>query len=228
MLRRDVLAKIEAWFTDTNPDAPRLFWLNGLAGIGKSTIAQSVAHRAHELGILGANLFFSQQDDMLRDPALVLPTIAFQLSHFHSILWIHIAKALEINADIGNKARFQQMKELIQFPILNILPFRCIIIIILDPLNECKPHGAADILQLLSSHTSSPLFFFITSRPERHIRDMLDPPGTHTKVVLHNIEQSVVQANIELFIRSSLKDIPRSFRLPPRLPGQKRKTFRPY
>ncbi|KAF9441090.1 hypothetical protein P691DRAFT_613126, partial [Macrolepiota fuliginosa MF-IS2] len=36
-----------------------LFWMKGLAGVGKSAIAQTCAERLKELGKLGATFFFS-------------------------------------------------------------------------------------------------------------------------------------------------------------------------
>jgi hypothetical protein len=57
-----------------------IYWLSGLAGIGKSTIAKTVADRAEGRGMLGASFFFSRGDEPLRNPQLVFPTLAFQLA----------------------------------------------------------------------------------------------------------------------------------------------------
>jgi ABC-type transport system involved in cytochrome bd biosynthesis fused ATPase/permease subunit len=43
--RRDVLLQLEHWLEDEQ--GQRMFWLNGLAGTGKSTIAQTFAEMAH-------------------------------------------------------------------------------------------------------------------------------------------------------------------------------------
>ena len=37
-----------------------IFWLNGWAGAGKSTIAHTIARRYYEQGRLGASIFFSR------------------------------------------------------------------------------------------------------------------------------------------------------------------------
>ena len=50
---RAVLDEIELWTTDF--DKPPVYWLNGLAGTGKSTIAQTTTERAFADGRLGAS-----------------------------------------------------------------------------------------------------------------------------------------------------------------------------
>ena len=52
--RKDVLRDIERWFT--RKQGQRVFWLNGLAGTGKSTIAQTFAEMTFAGGKLGATL----------------------------------------------------------------------------------------------------------------------------------------------------------------------------
>lgn len=47
----EVLGKFEAWLADL--DDYRVFWLNGMAGTGKSTIPDSLARYAKAEGISG-------------------------------------------------------------------------------------------------------------------------------------------------------------------------------
>ena len=49
-----VLDEVESWTKDFK-ESP-VFWLNGLAGTGKLTIAQTIAERAFAGGLLGASL----------------------------------------------------------------------------------------------------------------------------------------------------------------------------
>lgn len=55
--RTAVLDKIELWTRDF--DKPPVYWLNGLAGTGKSTIAQTIVERVFADGQLGASFFCS-------------------------------------------------------------------------------------------------------------------------------------------------------------------------
>ena len=54
-----ILQDLEAWAMDT--DAPHIFWLSGMAGTGKSSIARSFAHILKEGGRLGGSFFCSRQ-----------------------------------------------------------------------------------------------------------------------------------------------------------------------
>ena len=56
--RVDLLQEIYDWAD--GQDERCIFWLNGLAGTGKSTIARTVAHRYFGQKRLGASFFFSK------------------------------------------------------------------------------------------------------------------------------------------------------------------------
>lgn len=55
--RRTTLDEIDLWTQDFSK--PPVYWLNGLAGTGKSTIAQMIAERTFADGRLGASFFCS-------------------------------------------------------------------------------------------------------------------------------------------------------------------------
>ena len=54
----DLLLQFERWLKDEQDH--RVFWLNGLAGTGKSTIAQTFAEISFADGKLGASFFCSR------------------------------------------------------------------------------------------------------------------------------------------------------------------------
>lgn len=56
--RVDLLRKIHDWAD--SEDSPAIFWLSGLAGTGKSTIAQTVAAQYNTKCRLAASFFFSR------------------------------------------------------------------------------------------------------------------------------------------------------------------------
>ena len=103
--RTEVLDAIHAWFkgespvteatlrTDGNPEGS-IFWLDGLAGTGKSTIAQTVADHYHDAKQLGASFFCSRDDADCSNVGLIFPTIASQLSAFDPAFGEHVSKAM--------------------------------------------------------------------------------------------------------------------------------------
>ncbi|KAK9574875.1 hypothetical protein V6Z77_001663, partial [Aspergillus fumigatus] len=56
--RTKLLSDIEKWAI--SPQGKCIFWLNGMAGTGKSTISRTVAHRLKENGPLRASFFFKK------------------------------------------------------------------------------------------------------------------------------------------------------------------------
>jgi predicted alpha/beta-fold hydrolase len=73
--RQTLLAELTAWFENAEPSAPRVFWLNGLAGTGKTTVARTMADWAHQRGRLAATFFFSRNIDATRVPSAIIPTL---------------------------------------------------------------------------------------------------------------------------------------------------------
>lgn len=56
--RVDLLKQLMAW--GDNPRDKCIFWLNGMAGTGKSTIARTVARTFYDQDRLGPSFFFSR------------------------------------------------------------------------------------------------------------------------------------------------------------------------
>ncbi|KAF9777445.1 hypothetical protein BJ322DRAFT_1222255 [Thelephora terrestris] len=76
--RRAVLDEIELWARDF-AKLP-VYWLNGLAGTGKSTIAQTIAERMFAEGQLGASFFCSRGFEDRSNLHFIFPTLAVQLA----------------------------------------------------------------------------------------------------------------------------------------------------
>ncbi|KAF9645043.1 hypothetical protein BDM02DRAFT_3078734, partial [Thelephora ganbajun] len=76
--RETVLGKIESWVRDF--EKPPVFWLNGFAGTGKSTIAKTVSEQVFADGKLGASFFCSRDFEDRSNLHLIFPTLAFQLA----------------------------------------------------------------------------------------------------------------------------------------------------
>ncbi|KAF9504995.1 hypothetical protein BS47DRAFT_1437375 [Hydnum rufescens UP504] len=209
--RVHILEDIMSWLALTEDNAHPVYWLNGLAGIGKSTIATTVAQRAEEKGVLGATFFFSRGSRALRDPHTVFPTLAFQLAQSDNQFKSVIAEALEKEEGIEEKGLLRQLEGLIVNPLLRIRRnHQHPTVIIFDALDECEERGATDILRLLFSHAIRIPFLriFITSRPEFHISSVFNQFENHKKTILHDVEASVIQQDIELYIRTELAKIP--------------------
>ena len=187
-----------------------VYWLNGLAGTGKSTIAQTIAERVFADGRLGASFFCSRDFADRRDLHYIFPTLAFQLAHKYSEFRSILVPLLQSNPDIIHEALYNQMQTLIVGPLSSS---DISTVIVIDALDECgdeDPQSA--ILSVMGRLVEGipNVKFFITGRPEPRIRSgfrlgLLRPL---TEVfVLHEVVPSVVNADIRLFLEHGLYEL---------------------
>jgi hypothetical protein len=223
--RDDVLARAREWADGF--DEKGIFWLNGMAGTGKSTIARTIANIYHEQGRLGASFFFSRGEGDLGSCRKVFTTLATQLANKSPNLKSHICDAVAENTDISNFGLYYQWEKFILQPLSKLEngSFAEPIIIVIDALDECR--GEEDVrlvLQLLAMARSLPnvrLRIFVASRPETPIRDaMCDiPEDAHQDYDLHNIFQSIVKNDIHVFFKHEIEAIRHKWGLAMEWPG---------
>ena len=206
--RQDVLREIEHWLTD-NQDQ-RVFWLNGLAGTGKSTIAQTFAETSFADGKLGASFFCSRDFADRSNLRKIFPTLAFQLAYKYPLFRKELLQALKARPHAGQESLCSQMENLIVGP-LKVASISTLIII--DALDECKGKEPASAILSMLSHFIDKIpnvKFFITGRPEPPIRSgfRLKPLHPITEVLkLHDVERSSVDADVRLYFRTELSKI---------------------
>jgi len=206
--RRDVLWQIERWLTDDQDQ--RVFWLNGLAGTGKSTIAQTFAETSFSDGKLGASFFCSRDFEDRSNIQSIFPTLAFQLAYRYPQFRKELLPVLRANPEIGREPLCSQLEKVIVGP---FKATRISTLIIIDALDECKDEEPASaILSVLSRYMDQipEVKFFITGRPEPRIRSgfRLESLRPITEVLkLHDVERSSVDADIKSFFRIRLSDI---------------------
>ena len=206
--RKGVLDEIESWSNDSNMSP--VYWLNGLAGTGKSTIAQTIAERVFADGRLGASFFCSRDFADRRDLHYIFPTLAFQLAHKYPEFRSILVPLLQSNPDIIHESLYNQMDTLIVGPLSSS---DISTVIVIDALDECgdeDPQSA--ILSVMGRLVEGVpnAKFFITGRPEPRIRSGfrlgLLRPLTDV-FVLHEVEPSVVNADIRLFLEHGLCEL---------------------
>ena len=206
--RIDVLQHLEEWLE--NEQGQHVFWLNGLAGTGKSTIAQTFAEITFAEGKLGASFFCSRDFEDRSTLQAILPTLAFQLAYRYPLFREQLLKVLRADPGIGHGSLCSQMETLIVGPFQET---KISTLIIIDALDECKDdEPASALLSVLSRCVNMiPLVrFFITGRPEPRIRSgfRLVSLHPHTDILrLHDVEPDVVDGDIKLFLRAELKDV---------------------
>src|SRR6266849_4185399 len=91
----------------------RIFWLDGVAGTGKSTIAQTVADHFNTSHELGASFFCSRDDAECSNIGLLIPTIAYQLSLFSPSFQKHLSEAMNRDPDVQYALASMQLEKLV-------------------------------------------------------------------------------------------------------------------
>ncbi|TFK74133.1 WD40 repeat-like protein, partial [Pluteus cervinus] len=198
-----VLDELSNWAQSPGgPDTNNIFWLYGLAGTGKSTIAASFVQWLQSYKMLGAFYTCRRGHKALSNPLQLLHTICYGLSHVHKPYGRLIAKAIEEDAYFGSGTAtiatfFQQFFE---EPLKGLCyTFQQPLVIVIDALDECG--GEKDRVQLLHcltklEHICNQLKVFITSRGNTEIQT-----GLCRCSRMHQLLPSASNNDIDIFLR---------------------------
>ncbi|KAI0363168.1 hypothetical protein BV20DRAFT_187783 [Pilatotrama ljubarskyi] len=222
--RAEVLATVYTWL---KPDDSRLtqlahplqpvrrknpiFWINGLAGTGKSTLAQTIAMWCEEGNFLGAS-FFCARDGDRSNVQLIFCTIAHQLGLLHRGFHAALSAAVKADPDIHASLVSRQLQKLLVEPLRMVKSQGSFpeYAVILDALDECKDEEAVSVvLKALSLHVAElgPLRFVITSRPVPNvtmgfrIQELVD---NTQQLSLSAVPADLTRRDISRFVRRRL------------------------
>ncbi|KAH8710102.1 vegetative incompatibility protein HET-E-1 [Phaeosphaeriaceae sp. PMI808] len=221
-LRRDIMA-----WADSD-QGEHVFWLNGMAGTGKSTIARTVAQSLARRGQLGASFFFKKGEDERGQAGRLFTTIAADLTRRVPGVRQGVRRATEAEPNIPDRAMGEQFEKLILRPLSGIeqpLLKVSVVVVVIDALDECdKDEDARAIIQLLSRATEVrpvSLRVFVTSRPELPIRlGFRQLSGaTYRGLALHDVPEEVIERDLAAFFRHELGRIGEERRLGADWPG---------
>ncbi|KAH6883591.1 hypothetical protein B0T10DRAFT_445998 [Thelonectria olida] len=232
--RVDLLRKISEWAN--NPDGKTIFWLNGMAGTGKSTISRTVAQSFAASGHLGASFFFKRGEADRGSLSKFFTTIASQLVVREPAIAPQVKAAIDADPHIFGKAVSEQFDKLIMQPLSNMpqdTRRATTLVIIVDALDECDWDRNFDLIIPIFCRAktlhSPRLRIFVTSRPELPIRNGFnDVKGTYEDLVLHQIPTPVIEHDIASFLEHELATIRTKYngsvshdrQLPPNWPGE--------
>jgi hypothetical protein len=232
--RVELLHQINQWVDQ--PQVEAIFWLNGMAGTGKSTISRTVSRAFAQQHRLAASFFFKRGDGDRGTVTKFFTTIAAQLAISVPDIAVHVKNAIDSNPAVVSKAMREQFEKLILVPLSQIssdvMPSSCLAIVV-DALDECeRDEDIRLIINLFSranSLSSIPLKIFLTSRPDLPIRlGFRDITGRYQDLVLHEIPAPDIEHDISTYLQFELAKVRDDFntvvaehrRLPPTWPDQ--------
>ncbi|KAJ3517960.1 hypothetical protein NMY22_g13848 [Coprinellus aureogranulatus] len=156
-------------------DSNHAFWLNGIAGTGKTAVAETLCSQLSDRGLLGASFFCSIKVQDLSDVHHIIPSLAKALAKAHPTFGDALATALKSQS----KDPIRQLTLAQQYDFLILRPaaeafkdYDKNIILCADALDECRGTATLkDFLEsILSKKPDAPIKIFFTSRPELTIK----------------------------------------------------------
>ncbi|KAE9402765.1 WD40 repeat-like protein [Gymnopus androsaceus JB14] len=207
--RTGILKTLLDWAT--NPYSPPIFWLSGIAGTGKSTIAQSFCETLEEYHLLGGSFFCSRESKDRREVKRIIPTLAYSLAQYSEPYCYQMKVALEMDPTLASQGVKRQWDSLLWDPLhKSKIPHKPFVLVI-DALDECEDvdttRNVIAILRTMPEEFFPYVRLFISCRPEYYIQDELERTLHKSLFKLHEMETEIVQKDIQLYLNWSLHNM---------------------
>ena len=204
--RQFLLDRVIAWVSPKQlgqEDKGNIYWIYGLPGIGKTSLAHSICASLHEEKHL-AGAFFCQRDDPnLSEPRNILPTLIYKLAISFPPFRTIVTESLR---DDPNLTR-DSMKYTLFLDFLSKLPHspRETLVFVIDALDECGNNSSrSGVLKVLTDAATQVLWLkiIITSRPEVDIQHFFDVPSRSSYLRYDLATDQNAGADLRTFARS--------------------------
>ena len=215
--RIEILNEIVDWINNADAVTPRIFWLYGQAGKGKSAIAHTIALQALNLGILGSCFCFSRVRQHEQLHTRLFPTVARDLARRDlrlRPLLVEVTTDDHSLRDTTNVAT--QWKRLILEPLSQLKgsPTGSVVVVI-DALDESgAEHTRATVLRVLATYGGelpANIRILLTSRPLVDIEDALNTSPHIYARSLDAIDTELTMRDIHLYVSTRLKSLHHTF-----------------
>ena len=195
----DILSHIH----NLQPDSPRILWLSGLAGTGKSSVANSIAMHMDSLGRLMVSFHFNH-NEVAQTLDILIGCLCCQISHFDPTLKSTVLAALQCHR--LNISCHAQTKKLLVDLISDKVEIVGPIVIIIDALDESGSDNVPvngvtrkDLMHIVTKDLARlPCFvkIIITGREEGSLVTLMSQCGSckHLQIVdAPNVEEDIMQ-----------------------------------
>ncbi|KAE9387193.1 hypothetical protein BT96DRAFT_492285 [Gymnopus androsaceus JB14] len=193
-----------------NRHSQPIFWLSGIAGTGKSTIAQSFCESLEKDNLLGGSFFCSRESEDHRNVGRIIPTLAYLLAKQFEPYYDQIIAALEADTTLASQSIKRQLEHLLLHPLqnINVSEGYWYFVLVIDALDECEDVDATqNVISILTA--MPPAFYshvhvFISCCPEYYIQQELERTSNKYLFKLHDMQTEIVQKDIQLYLHRSL------------------------
>ncbi|KAF8747008.1 WD40 repeat-like protein, partial [Rhizoctonia solani] len=210
----EVLASLDQWLYD--PNAPRVYWMKGMQGVGKTTIAYTLCKQLEHRGLLGASFFCTRTSAECRDTTRIIPTIAYQLSRYSMSFRLALHGILEAGAGAHPTSPETQWERLVQDPLEKVGDAVSDgAVVVIDGLDECDDdhsgNGSSILDVLLRCFTGLPLRLFISTQPTSYMwTNTAQEHAPCARLDLDALEPTCLKADILRFLEEELSCVPLS------------------
>ena len=205
--RGDILDEITDW-VNGGDDVPAIFFLSGVAGSGKSTIAHTVAGSFDKLKRLGASFCFDHARQAERRLDFVFSTIARDLAEFDPEIKKILKQAVQLRKDCKSTHLHMQFENFILKPVDALEQTIGPILIMIDGLDESGDQESREVLlKVLASgipKLPSHVHVLITACPEKDILDTFAGRPSVLWKQMDTIDPQSTNHDISLFIGHKL------------------------
>ena len=175
--RSRIFEMIKLWLDDCTSEN-RVMVISGNAGMGKSVISAVVCQRMQNAGRLSGSHFCQHNKARLRNPKIMLQSLAYQLSQLLQQYKRELVKALSGNLgeDINNLEVGELFELLFEEPLRKVDDPGKSLLMVIDGLDESEYKGRNELLDVIDNHFSAlPVWFrfCVTTRPEIIIAERL-------------------------------------------------------
>ena len=202
--RSRIFEMIKLWLDDCTSEN-RVMVISGDAGMGKSVISAVVCQRMQNAGRLSGSHFCQHNKARLRNPKIMLQSLAYQLSQLLQQYKRELVKALSGNLgeDINNLEVGELFELLFEEPLINVDDPGRSLLMVIDGLDESEYKGRNELLDVMANQFSTLpgwVRFCVTTRPEINIVDCLKK---FNPVLLEQDDEENVK-DIRLFLERQL------------------------
>jgi hypothetical protein len=167
--RESLLNQLMAWATNES-DTSNIYWIHGLPGIGKTSLAHSICEKLHKVQHLAGAFFCHRDDADMSEPRNILPTLISKLAETFPPFRSIVADRLRNDPNLTSKS----MKDTLFLDFVCNLPRhpRHTLVFVIDALDECGDDRSRPVLLRVLNDVAEHapwLKLIITSRPERDI-----------------------------------------------------------
>src|SRR5258706_4466513 len=173
--RESILNGITSWVTNgpgqNNVLQSNIYWVYGLPGIGKTSLAHSICETFNDRKQLVGSFFCQRDDTNSSEPRNILPTLIYKLAEISPTFRKIVAKCLRTDPNLTNES----MKDTFFLDFIRSLPHHPhehSLVFVIDTLDECgNTQSRPDVLKSLTDAAALVpwLKIIITSRPEADI-----------------------------------------------------------